>query len=130
MLTWEPRRVRFNLTRTAACGLLAFVIAIALQMVFLASFVPAVVLNGTTAGADSGWWVSLVLVILRTALLTSIAAMLGVALGNPRAQHGIRAGCGVRVDGGDRGSGPTACGQVGRSTCGARTSVRSSPGRR
>ncbi len=80
LLTWEPRRVRFNLTRTAACGLLAFVIAIVLQMVFLASFVPAIVLNGTAAGTDSGWWMSLVLVILRTALLTSIAAMLGVAL--------------------------------------------------
>ena len=24
VLTWEPRRVRLNLTRTAACGILAF----------------------------------------------------------------------------------------------------------
>ena len=80
LLTWEPRRVRLNLTRTAACGLLAFVIAIGLQTVFLASFVPAVLMNGTTAGTGGGWWMSLVLVIVRTALLTSIAAMLGVAL--------------------------------------------------
>src|SRR4051794_21521017 len=28
VLTWEPRRVRLNLTRTAACGIAAFVIAL------------------------------------------------------------------------------------------------------
>jgi ABC-type transport system involved in multi-copper enzyme maturation permease subunit len=80
VLTWEPRRIRLNLARTAACGILAFVIALALQVIFLASFLPAVLANGTTAGADADWWLSLALVIARTALLTSIAAMLAVAL--------------------------------------------------
>lgn len=80
VLTWEPRRIRLYGARTAACGILAFIIALGLQAIFLASFVPAVVANGTTTGADADWWLSLTLVIVRTALLTSIAAMLGVAL--------------------------------------------------
>lgn len=80
VLTWEPRRIRLNLARTAACGIVAFAVALALQVIFLAAFVPAVLANGTTAGADTGWWTSLALVIARTALLTSIAAMLAVAL--------------------------------------------------
>lgn len=80
VLTWEPRRVRLNLTRTAASAILAFSIAIVLQVVFLAAFVPAVLANGTTAGADAEWWMSLALAIARTALLTSIVSVLGVAL--------------------------------------------------
>jgi hypothetical protein len=80
VLTWEPRRLRLNLARTAACGILAFVIALALQVIFLASFLPAVFANGTTAGATNGWGCSLALIIVRTAFLTAIAAMLGVAL--------------------------------------------------
>ena len=79
-LTWESRRVRLNLARTAACGILAFVIAVALQVIFLAALLPAVFANGTTTGTDADWWVSLALVIGRTALLTSIAAMLAVGL--------------------------------------------------
>ena len=54
--------------------------ALGLQVFFLASFIPAVVANGTTAGADGEWWLSLAFVIVRTAFVTSIAAMLGVAL--------------------------------------------------
>jgi ABC-type transport system involved in multi-copper enzyme maturation permease subunit len=80
MLTWEPRRIRLNLARTTACGIAAFVIALALQALFLAAFVPAVLAHGTTAGADGAWWASLLLTLLRTALLTALAAMLAVAL--------------------------------------------------
>jgi hypothetical protein len=80
VLTWESRRIRLHVARTAACGILAFVIAVALQVIFLTSFAPAVLANGTTAGADVDWWLALSAVIARSALLTSIAAMLGVAL--------------------------------------------------
>ncbi len=80
MLTWEPRRVRAHLSRTAACGILAAVIAFALQTVFLASLLPAALLNGSTANLDSHWWISLVAAMLRTSLLTAIGAVLGVAL--------------------------------------------------
>jgi ABC-type transport system involved in multi-copper enzyme maturation permease subunit len=80
VLTWEPRRARLNLTRTAACGICAFVIAFLLQVIFLASFLPAVLANGSTAGADRSWWISLTLAVARTSVVTSIAAMLAVAL--------------------------------------------------
>ncbi len=80
VLTWEPRRVRLHLARTAACAVLAFVIALCLQILFLAALLPAVFGNGTTAGVDRQWWLSLATVVGRTALLTSIAASLAVAL--------------------------------------------------
>jgi len=80
VLTWEPRRVRLHLTRTVACGILAAAIAFALQIVFLASFLPATLANGSTAGLDAHWWIALVAVMLRSSLLTAMGAMLGVAL--------------------------------------------------
>ena len=80
VLTWEPRRVRLQLTRTAACATLAALIAFALQIVFLASLLPATLANGSTANVDGAWWFSLLAAMLRTSLLTSIAAVLGVAL--------------------------------------------------
>ncbi len=80
VLTWEPRRVRLNLARTAACGIVAFAVALALQVVFLACFLPAVLANGTTSGTDGAWWLDLIAVIARTGLLTALAAMLAVAL--------------------------------------------------
>jgi hypothetical protein len=80
VLTWEPRRVRLQLTRTAACAILAALIAFGLQIVFLASLLPATFANGSTANVDGPWWLSLLGAMLRTSLLTSIAAVLGVAL--------------------------------------------------
>ena len=80
VLTWEPRRARLNLARTAACGIVAFAVAIVLQVVFLACFLPAVLANGTTTGTDADWWLALIAVIARTGLLTALAAMLAVAL--------------------------------------------------
>jgi ABC-type transport system involved in multi-copper enzyme maturation permease subunit len=80
VLTWEPRRTRLNLTRTAACGICAFVIACILQAIFLASFLPAAFAGGFTGGTDPDWWVSLALAVARTSLVTAIAATLGVAL--------------------------------------------------
>ena len=46
VLTWEPSRLRLHAARTASAAILAFVIGFALQVVFLASPLPAVVLNG------------------------------------------------------------------------------------
>ena len=80
VLTWEPRRTRLNLTRVAACAICAFVIGLILQAIFLASFLPAVLVNGSTEGTTAGWWTALALAMLRTAALTSIAAVMGVAL--------------------------------------------------
>jgi hypothetical protein len=80
VLTWEPRRVRMTLTRTAACGVCAFVLALLLQVVFLGSFLPAVLANGSTAGTTTGWWTSLALALLRVAFVTALAAVVGVSL--------------------------------------------------
>ena len=80
VLTWEPRRVRVHLSRTAACAILAAFFAFLVQAVFLASLLPAVLANGTTAGVDGSWWVALVGAMLRASALTAIAATLGVAL--------------------------------------------------
>jgi len=80
VLTWEPRRVRLNLTRTAAGVILAFVIATFLQLAFLGAFLPAVLANGTTDGATADWWMSFGLAVARTSLLTALVSVLGVAL--------------------------------------------------
>ena len=108
MLTWEPRRTRLNLTRTAACGIAAFVIAFALQVIFLAAFLPAVLANGTTAGADGAWWMSLVLAVVRTAVLTALAAMLAVALATLGRNTAFGARGLVRMDRRRRGTHPRA----------------------
>jgi hypothetical protein len=80
VLTWEPRRVRLHLTRTAACAILAALISFALQAVFLAAFLPSVLAHGSHAGVNAAWSSSLVIAMLRSALFTAIAAMVGVAL--------------------------------------------------
>jgi ABC-2 type transport system permease protein len=80
LLTWEPRRLRLHSARTASAAILAFVISFALQIVFLASFLPAVFTNGTTDGVNGSFWTELIIAMARTSALTAAAAMLAVAL--------------------------------------------------
>lgn len=80
VLTWEPRRLRLHCARTASAAILAFLIACGLQLVFLASFLPAVLAHGTSAGADAGFWADLGLAVVRTSVITAMAAVLAVAL--------------------------------------------------
>jgi hypothetical protein len=80
VLTWSPSRLRMHGSRTAACAILAALISFALQGLFLLAFLPAAVAHGSTAGTTAGWWASLTLAMVRTSLLTAIAATLGVAL--------------------------------------------------
>jgi ABC-2 type transport system permease protein len=80
VLTWQPRRLHLHFARTASAGILAFVIAFLIQVAFLASFIPAVLANGTTAGADADWWLVLFVAIARVSMLTAVAAVLAVAL--------------------------------------------------
>ncbi len=80
LLTWEPRRLRVHFSRTAACAVLAFVISFVLQAVFLASFLPAALMHGSTADLDSGWWVALIAAMARTSMITALSAVLGVTL--------------------------------------------------
>ncbi len=80
ILTWEPRRLRLHGARSASGAVLAFVVSLGLQILFLASFLPAVLVNGTTAGADAAFWSSLVVVVIRTSVITAAAAVLAIAL--------------------------------------------------
>lgn len=76
VLTWEPSRVRLHLARTVSAAVLAFVIGFALQVVFLAATVPAVMAHGTTDGTDAEWWRALALATVRIALVTALVAVL------------------------------------------------------
>jgi hypothetical protein len=80
VLTWEPRRLRFHAARSASAALLAFVIGLVLQVVFLAAFLPSVIAHGTTAGVDADWWMSLTAAMFRIAFVTAASALLGTAL--------------------------------------------------
>lgn len=80
LLTWEPRRSRLLLTRFTAGALLAFVIAIALQVLFMAAALPAVFAHGSTETPGGGWWISLGLAVVRGALYTAVGAVLAEAL--------------------------------------------------
>ena len=50
-------------------------------MLFLASFLPAVVIHGTADGVDGAFWVALAVVMARTSALAAAAAVVGFALG-------------------------------------------------
>ena len=80
MLTWMPSRVRLHGARTLSAALLAFVISLSLQVLYLACALPAVVVNGSTAGTDASWWAALVLAMLRISLVTSLVAVLAVSI--------------------------------------------------
>ena len=80
LLTWEPRRVRFAVARFAAVAVCAFAIALALQMLFVVSFLPAVLAHGTTDGADAGWFRALAGAFLRSESLVAMASVFGAAI--------------------------------------------------
>ena len=79
-LTWEPSRLRLHAARTASAGLLAFVIGFALQVAFLTSALPAALLNGTTEGTDTAWWIGLAAAIARISLVAALVAVLAVSV--------------------------------------------------
>ncbi|MEO7399048.1 MAG: hypothetical protein ABIW84_10830 [Ilumatobacteraceae bacterium] len=79
-LTWEPSRVRLHSARASSAAVLSFVIGLLLQILYLASAVPAVAAHGTTTGTDWAWWISLLLAMLRISLITSFVAVLAVSI--------------------------------------------------
>jgi hypothetical protein len=78
VLTWVPSRVRLHGARSLSAALLAFAIGVALQVVLLASLLPAVFLHGNTDGIDGSWWWSLALAVLRIGFVTSLVATLAL----------------------------------------------------
>ena len=80
VLTWEPRRWRLHAARLGACALLAWLLAFALQVLFLAGFLPAVAAHGSAAGADGVWFLALVGAMARIAVIAALTAVLGGAV--------------------------------------------------
>lgn len=80
VLVWEPRRLRLHAARLGACGLLAWLLAVALQAVALAAVLPAVLANGSTDGADAAWAAELAVVVVRIGGAAALAAVLGGAI--------------------------------------------------
>ncbi|MFL6204923.1 MAG: hypothetical protein ACJ739_06200 [Acidimicrobiales bacterium] len=74
LLTWEPDRRRVAVAKLLACGLVAAAIAIGLQILFTAAFLPAALGPGTTDGMDAAWWRSVADAIVRIACLTGLVA--------------------------------------------------------
>ena len=82
VLTWEPRRTRLLTARMGAAVILAAAIATLLQLLSLVLLLPAVLVNGTTAGADTGWWLALAAALVRASTLTALAALLALSIAN------------------------------------------------
>lgn len=80
LLTWEPRRYRVLAARCASSAVLAFAISFGLQILFLASFLPAVAAHGSTAGSGGWFWFHLAVAMVRTSAITAAAAVLAVSL--------------------------------------------------
>lgn len=92
-LTWEPRRYRLLGTKFVAATVLAVVIGFVLEVVFVLSFVPTAVVKGSTAGADTAWYLGLGLAMGRGALLAAVAALFGATIASMARNSG--AGIGV-----------------------------------
>ena len=80
ILTWEPRRARVLLTKAFACIAVASLFAVVAQGVLSLALLPATYLHGTTAGADSEWFRSVLGVLLRGTGLVAIAAAVGFSV--------------------------------------------------
>ena len=74
LLTWEPDRLRVAVAKLAACAVVSTLIAVVLQALFLAAFLPAALGPGTTEGADAAWVRDLAGAALRVACLTGLVA--------------------------------------------------------
>ena len=91
-LTWEPRRARLLAAKVAALALATALAAIALQLVLGLALIPAG-LRGTTAGADGARFIDTVEMVLRVALVSSIAAAIGFSIAT--IGHGTAAALGA-----------------------------------
>lgn len=80
LLTWEPRRLRVAVTKLLAAGLLATVVSVLLQLVFIGALAPTVAFRGTTGGADAEWFRGLAGAMGRGASLAGLGAVVGGAV--------------------------------------------------
>ncbi len=80
LLTWEPRRLRVLATKTLAAVVVVFALAIVLQVLLSMVLAAAAGLRGSTAGTGGAWLRELVGVGLRSGVVASLAAVMGLAI--------------------------------------------------
>jgi ABC-type transport system involved in multi-copper enzyme maturation permease subunit len=79
ILTWEPRRIRLLVARLLAAALVAMLMFVVVQLVFVGGWVLGAKANGVTAGAGGDFWRALALVLARGTLLAGALAVLSGA---------------------------------------------------
>lgn len=79
-LTWEPRRSRVIAAKALAVAAVTFVWILIAQALFAAAMYPAAAFEGTVAGVDADFWLSLGGLALRIAGAASIGGLLGFSL--------------------------------------------------
>jgi len=79
-LTWEGRRTRLALAKLAVPAAVAMAIAACLLATFTAALLPAMLSQGSAAGADAAWAGSLVAGVARGLVLVAAAAALGAGI--------------------------------------------------
>ncbi|HVF75404.1 MAG TPA: hypothetical protein VM938_10180 [Acidimicrobiales bacterium] len=80
VLTWEPRRVRLAVAKLAAATVLAWVFAMALQVLLVLAVVPAAAAHGSTEGVDGEWLRVLAGGVFRSGAMAAFAALVGGAV--------------------------------------------------
>jgi hypothetical protein len=79
-LTWEPRRGHLLFAKGLACMAVAALGALVLLTLLGAALLPAAAFQGTTAGADSAWFSSLIWTSLRISALVALAGLASIAI--------------------------------------------------
>lgn len=80
LLTWEPRRMRVAGARLGTAALAAAAIALALECVFIAALLPAMLAHGGADGVDHAWAVGLITAMGKGAVLAALAAITGASV--------------------------------------------------
>jgi ABC-2 type transport system permease protein len=79
-LTWEPRRIRLQAGKAAACLALTVLGYLILQTLLGLALYPAAAARGITEGANGAWVAETARVLLRGASLAAIGAALGFSI--------------------------------------------------
>jgi hypothetical protein len=79
LLTWESRRPRVLAARAAACAAATACAALAALALLCVALLPAALAHGGGADLTGGWYLSMVGLALRCALLAAAAAAIGVS---------------------------------------------------
>jgi ABC-2 type transport system permease protein len=79
LFTWEPRRLRVLAARAAACAVVAACATLVALTLLCVVLLPAALAHGSGAAPTGSWYVSIIGLALRCALLAGAAAAIGVS---------------------------------------------------